>query len=379
MRSCRGVGLLGWCAEWRGLLLSSSPSLPMVRGKGGVTSPRAARGGPWRPPPTPDHTHQDTGHRAQGTGHAAVGLPLSLRTARASLNPQTPAPGSTPSLPGRKEAVPEVGQLGQVTLALLCPKRGPQFRQAPAGHQPGRGWLATDIRDLSPPWAPSAVRDPVSTPLPTLRWRSSSGWLGDVQARPWGMPVPSLPRWRRASSRFGESPRGWGSPPSEAGAAQDLGQKGFSGSSPPTGGKGRGRPRAGGSARADGDPGGRAPWSRGEGREPAYRLARAQLPAAPRPPHGFLRPGLPGRRWRAPGGRAGGRPRGGGRRARWVGPPRSPGVGGGGLAWRWEGAAGRGQGRHPSSQGSPPPVAWTVQQPGGRTRLGGVHLHVVSV
>lgn len=210
-----------WCALPLFLSLSSHGE-----GKRGGHKPqgserRGSRGRPWRPPPSPDHTHvriQSTGHRAQGMGQAAGGLPLGPRTARASLNPQTPAPGRGP---GRKEAVPEVGQLGQVTLALLCPKRGPHVPQAPAGHSLQGGWLATEIRDLLPSWAPSAVRDPVSPPLPPSAGRSCLGWgLGTSRRRPrayfrpglGGVPVPSLPRSWGASSRFGETPRGWGSP-----------------------------------------------------------------------------------------------------------------------------------------------------------------------
>lgn len=58
------------------------------------------------------------------------------RAATAGLNPQTPAPGRGP---GRKAAVPEVGELGQVTFALLCPKTCPTFPTGAGRPQPARG------------------------------------------------------------------------------------------------------------------------------------------------------------------------------------------------------------------------------------------------
>lgn len=61
--SRRGVGDPGLVCRVEGLLLSSSPSLLMVRGKGGATSPEQTL----EPPSlTGPHTGQGTGHRAGG-------------------------------------------------------------------------------------------------------------------------------------------------------------------------------------------------------------------------------------------------------------------------------------------------------------------------
>lgn len=136
--------------------------------------------------------------------------------------------------------------------------------------------------------------------------------------------------------------------PCEAGAAQDQGQKGFSRSSPPTGKKGPGRPRAGqvchaltgppagGRLGAAGGPGGPLTGSHGPS-VPAVHSRRAAS----------CGPALPRGRWQDAG-RAEGTvwhlDSGGPQWRRWVGPPRSrPGVGEGGLASRWEGVAERGQ------------------------------------
>lgn len=163
--------------------------------------------------------------------------------------------------------------------------------------------------------------------------------LGDVQAapacifqaRPWGgCPSPHSPGRGGQAVALGRPLGGGGPQPSGAGASPGPGAKRLFRILTPDRREGAGEAQGGRVSRAqtaDGDPGGRAPWSRGEGREPAYRLARAQLPAAPLPPHGFLRPGLPGRRWQGAGRAA----PGGGRRARGVGPPRSRGRGGWGV------------------------------------------------
>lgn len=72
---------------------------------------------------------QDPGPEAQDTGSAAAVFPRGGRAAGASLSlgltsPRTPAPGMGR---GRKEAVPEVGALGQDTLLLsLLPNASPQ-------------------------------------------------------------------------------------------------------------------------------------------------------------------------------------------------------------------------------------------------------------
>lgn len=215
--------------------------------------------------------------------------------------------------------------------------------------------------------------------------------LGDVQAapacifqaRPWGGARPLTPQVVGGKQSLWGDPSGVGVPSHRGlGQAQDPGQKGFSGSSPLTGGKGLGRPRAGGSAArrpqtgtpAEGRLGaagrGGSPLTGSHG--PSYRQLHSRRTASCGPAS------------RGGGGRApGGRPReAGAGRGGWdhlgaagVG----VGGGGGGLAWRWEGAAGRGQAGTPNL--SPVPSSeWRgpSSSRGGR-RLGVVHLYVVSM
>lgn len=169
--------------------------------------------------------------------------------------------------------------------------------------------MATEMCDLLPPWAPSAVRDPVSTRFPPAL--DGAPWGGDVQAapgrifqaKPWGSGrrgCPS-PRCPGGGGQAGALER---TPPAPRGGVPSHRRPGPCGTRTERlfqAGRGSGGPGGRVShAQTGGPPGGRG--AAGEGREPAYRLARAPLPAAPLPPppRGFLRPGLPGR-WQGAG------------------------------------------------------------------------------
>lgn len=193
------------------------------------------------------------------------------------------------------------------------------------------------------------------------------------------MPVPSPPRPWRARSCSGETPSGRDS--------SEQGQKGFSGSSPPTGGKGPGRPRARRLCDgADEDRGGRTLWGPDSRRTGSHRPGG---PAAPLPPSaascGPARP-----RWRRQDGGAGrrqglARNHSRGRRATGAGGRNHLGAAGEwGRRPRFE-VGGRGE----AWPGPAPFIsAWSLPLsdldgpaagPGCERRLGGGHLHVVSM
>lgn len=232
---------------------------------------------------------------------------------------------------------------------------------------------ATELHDLLSPVCAPAVPDLVSPRLPTLSkshrlWVGLLGRLGGARVR---MSQRALGGARPLISQavLGEGVALERPPPPSWGGSRQ-GQKGFSGSSPPTGGKGPGRPRAGWVCDgAGGTPARTGPTN------PRLHSRRARLPAARLARGGGARtPGraaVTGQKPRR--GAGGGGPPVGGTTSE---PP------GSGRRRPRLGVGGRGQGRHPLSQSCPLfcvtwTWTWTVQQP--RPALRPVHLHVLSM
>lgn len=270
-----------------------------------------------------------------------------------------------------------MSELRQVTTRpSLPPDVAPTF---PAGGRFTTAWKGDGIgnRDFttsSQPGPMPAVLDLVSTRLSRLpqddllrvgllgravsaRRRRVDFRLGGARAS----PIPQAVEGKESLWRA--PPQAWGTPVIPGRGNPGMDRK-TSGSSPPTGGKGPGRPRAGRATTAPtGIPAGeRLGGSRGPGQQ-AHRVAQARRRDGSTPAErGFLQPGPPA--VEAAGRRAGRRrgPRGKPRPGRSgpqapVGGTTSESPGSGERRPRPEvggrGAAGRGQGEHLSSQLGP--------------------------
>lgn len=268
-----GFGVTGLGCRVEGPLLSLPLpcSLSMVgepvREKGETTSPRMGKG--WQPQADPR-----TQVRRQGA-------PSGRESCKRRLELGTDKPSNPCTWPGRgsKEAFLRSVSWGQVPLSSSAPEPAPHSPQGPAEPKPGRGMgQATELHDLLSPVCAPAVPDLVSPRLPTLSkshrlWVGLLGRLGGARVRmsqrASGGARPLISQAVLGEGVALERPP----PPSWGGSRQ--GQKGFSGSSPPTGGKGPGRPRA----RWVCDGAGGTPARTGP-TNPRLHSRRARLPAA---------------------------------------------------------------------------------------------------
>ena len=339
-----------WWESWREEN-KESPASPAAEGRVDPADPLS-----------PQAPHQ-AGSRGlePGTQHRQqCGFLLDRRAARTSpslglTSPHIPAPGRGR---GRKEAVPEVGRLGPATLLpSVPPKVPPPSGRGQADHSLEGGWdRQQELPDLLSPWLSPCCRDLVSfhsASHPPRDGAPLGGASGTSRLRPRGDFSPGV---------------GWCLSPHPSGHRR-LGRprtrtRGFSGSSPPTGGKGPRRPTAGrardgahrdpGRGAHLGDCGGSpltgSPGPSG-GAAPLQRNAASCGPARSR-----WRRQDAGRR-RGPEGRAAGR--------RWAGPPPGlQGAGRGGLRAR-RGGGGACPGPAAASVNLAPSSEWP------RPRLGG--------